>query len=72
MAVVAVVAVAVYEVVGWVAMELLVSWVVVTEMEGWVLPLKLEIEVAMVLPPPFSLPVSVFSQAARTSTSSLL
>lgn len=53
MAVVAVVAVAVYEAVGWVTMELLLSQVVVTEMEGWVLPLKLEIEVAMVLLSPF-------------------
>lgn len=52
-AVVAVVAVAVHEAVGWVAMELLLSQVVVTEMEGWVLPLKLEIEVAMVLLSPF-------------------
>lgn len=69
---VAVVAVAVHEVVGLVAMELLLSQVVVTEMEGWVLPLKLEIEVAMVLSPPFSLLVSVFSQAARTSTPLLL
>jgi len=51
--VVAVVAVAVYEAVGWVAMESLLSQVVVTEMEGWVLPLKLEIEVAMVLLSPF-------------------
>jgi len=49
----AVVAVAVHEAVGWVAMELLLSQVVVTEMEGWVLPLKLEIEVAMVLLSPF-------------------
>ena len=53
MAVVAVVAVDVCEVVGWVVMELLLSRVVVTEMEGWVLPLKSEIEVAMVLPSPF-------------------
>jgi hypothetical protein len=52
-AAVAVVAVAVHEAVGWVAMELLLSQVVVLEMEGWVLPLKLEIEVAMVLPSPF-------------------
>lgn len=53
MAVVAVVAVAVHEAVGWVATELLLSQVVVTEMVGWVLPLKLEIEVAMVLLSPF-------------------
>ena len=50
---VAVVAVAVHEAVGWVAMELLLSKVVVMEMEGWVLPLKLENEVAMVLLSPF-------------------
>lgn len=53
MAAVAVVAVAVHEVVGWVAIELLLSQVVVMEMEGWVLPLKLESEVAMVLLSPF-------------------
>jgi hypothetical protein len=52
-AAVAVVAVAVHEVVGWVAIELLLSQVVVMEMEGWVLPLKLESEVAMVLLSPF-------------------